>query len=81
MPTEKVSRKKESFEQKLKAMVIRIPINTTTVTAALLLVTQVIALAQVLKVPLEVEKVAPLEILPVPPVTKILTDDTKVIQP
>lgn len=51
----------ESLEQKLKAIIIRIPINTQTVTAALLLVEQVIALAQVVKVPLEVEKVAPME--------------------
>ena len=58
---EKRRKRRESLEQKLKAIIVRIPINTTTATAALLPVTQVIALAQVLKVPLEVEKVAPLE--------------------
>lgn len=66
---EKRRKRGESLEQKLKAIIVRIPINTTTATAALLLVTQVIALAQVLKVPLEVEKVAPLEAENVTPVT------------
>ena len=64
--SEKRRKRRESLEQKLKAIIVRIPINTTTVTAALLLVTQVIALAQVLKVPLEVEKVASLEPVTLP---------------
>jgi hypothetical protein len=60
----------ESLKQKLEAIVVRIPITPTTVTAALLLVQQVIELARVVKVPLQVEKVATLEVTapPGPPI-------------
>jgi hypothetical protein len=64
--TGKPRRKKpESLEQKLKAIIIRIPITAETVTAALLLIQQVIELARVVKIPLQVEKVASVNLEPV----------------
>jgi hypothetical protein len=63
----KVRRKAESLKHKLEAIILRIPITPTTVTAALLLTQQIIELARVCKVPLQVEKVATLDIAPVAP--------------
>lgn len=60
-------KKAESFKHKLEAVVLRIPITPTTVTAVLLLIQQIIELARVCKVPLQVEKVATLELAPVAP--------------
>jgi hypothetical protein len=51
-----------SLRHKFEAVFIRIPITPTTVTAALLLIQQVVELARVLKVPLQVQKVAPLDV-------------------
>ncbi len=65
MPQKAPRKRRESFKwklRKLEAVFIRIPINPTTVTAALLLIQQVIELARVLKVPLQVQKVAPLDV-------------------
>lgn len=60
-------KRRESLTQKLHAVIIRIPITPTTVTAALLLVQQIIELARVVKVSLQIEKVAPLEVVTVTP--------------
>jgi hypothetical protein len=57
----------ETLKQRLEAIVVRIPITPTTVTAALLLIQQIIELARVVKIPLQVEKVAPLEVVTVTP--------------
>jgi hypothetical protein len=60
-------KKTESLAQKLHSIIIRIPINPTTLTAVLLLTQQVIELARVCKVPLQVEKVATTELPTVTP--------------
>jgi hypothetical protein len=52
----------ESLKQKLRALIVRIPVTEETLTAAMLLTQQIIALAIVLKVPLQVEKVVPVKI-------------------
>jgi hypothetical protein len=78
LPTGKARRKRtESLRQKLEAIVIRIPITPTTVTAALLLIQQIIELAHVVKVPLQVEKVAPLEVVMVAPVPETVKEGQK----
>jgi hypothetical protein len=61
----KARKKAESLKQKLDAIVLRIPINVESVTAALLLTQQIIELARVVKLPLQVEKVATLDLEPV----------------
>ena len=73
-------KRRESLKQKLEAVIIRIPITPQTVTAALLLIQQIIELARVVKVPLQVEKVAPVEIASVAPAVKVLVEDDKVDQ-
>jgi len=60
-------KKVQSLEQKLKAIIVRIPITTDSITAALFLIGQIIELANVVKIPLEVEKVATLETVTVTP--------------
>ncbi len=81
MPRRKARRKRtESLTQKLEAIIVRIPITTNTLTAALLLIQQLIELARVVKVPLQIEKVAPMEIQKPTPPSQIeqVTAETKI---
>jgi hypothetical protein len=55
-------RKTPTLKQQLDAIVIKIPIDLQTITAALLLTQQIIELARVVKIPLKVEKTATVEI-------------------
>ncbi|MGA2971887.1 MAG: hypothetical protein ABSE39_04585 [Candidatus Bathyarchaeia archaeon] len=68
----KKRKRRESLKQRLEAIIIRVPITPTTVTAALLLIQQVIELARVVKVPLQVEKVATLEVVKVAPPAAVM---------
>jgi hypothetical protein len=61
LPGKSRRKKPESLEQKLKAIIIRIPITSETIAAALYLIAQIVQLATVVKIPLQVEKVATLE--------------------
>lgn len=61
-PRKRSTRKRtETLAQQLEAILVRIPVNMETLTAALLLTQQIIELARVVKVPLQVEKVATME--------------------
>ena len=61
MPRRKRRKDPVTLTQKLEAILVRIPINIETLTAALLLTQQIIELARIVKVPLQVEKVATME--------------------
>ena len=61
MPLPKHRKKHESLGHRLEAVIIRIPVTSETLAAVATLTTTIIALAQVVKLPLEVEKVVPLE--------------------
>lgn len=69
MPLPKQRKRHESLAHRLEAILVRIPITTETLTAALVLTQSIIALAAVVKIPLQVEKVASLETEVLPTVT------------
>lgn len=78
----KVRKKRvESLSQQLHAIIIRIPINAATVTTALLFTQQVIELARVIKIPLQVENTAPMEPVTLPPPAPIEPAPTEVTTP
>ncbi len=77
MPQRKARKRTKSLTQKLEAIVVRIPITQETLTAALLLIQQLIELARVVKVPLQIEKVAPMKIQAAPAEMIIPTQPVK----
>jgi hypothetical protein len=70
-----------SLVHRLEAILVRIPITTETLTTALVFTQTIIALAAVVKIPLQVEKVATLETELVPTVTPALIVPTIGIPP
>jgi hypothetical protein len=65
-----------SLQREVKALVVKF-VTPTTVTAAMTLATAIITLAPILKWPLEVEKVVPLETVPNIPIIEVPQEGEK----
>ena len=71
--------KRHRRKQGPRTITIKIPITAETLTAVMLLIQQIIELARVVKVPLQVEKVATLDLAPVAPAhIEVVTAEIKV---